>query len=72
MGKAKYTCPNCGGPVKGERWEASYQYCKKAECFSALGRKAGVPLHETPPDPETVDITPYDVDDVASLYGERE
>lgn len=68
----KHKCPNCGDDVLAVRWNAGYRYCKKSECFAALGRKPGVPLHETPPDPETVDLDPYDLDDVASLYGEGE
>jgi hypothetical protein len=70
--KAKYECPNCNDPVLAARWNAGYQYCMKKECFAALGRKSGVPLHETPPDPENIDITPYDLDEVAALYGEGE
>lgn len=69
---AKYECPNCGDPVLAVRWNAGYEYCKAKACFEALGRKKGVTMFDKPPDPETVDIDPYDLEDVAALYGEGE
>lgn len=68
MAKAKYTCPNCGDPVIAARWEAGYEYCKAPTCFAALGKR--IKTYEEPPDPETVDVSPYDLDEVATMYGE--
>jgi hypothetical protein len=72
MPNYKHHCPNCGDGVPAERWNLGYKYCKKDECFEQLGRKKGVTMFDRPPDPDTVDISPYDLDDVADLYGEGE
>lgn len=72
MAKTKHSCPNCGADVLKVRWDAGYRYCKARECFEALGRRDHVPTHEPPPDPDSVDVTLYDFDDVADLYGSGE
>lgn len=70
MAKTKNQCPNCGDDVPVARWNAGYKYCKSKTCFEALGRRTAV--FEAPPDPDTVDINPYDLEDVAAMYGEGE
>lgn len=67
--KAKYICPNCGVPVLKARWELGYEYCVNPLCIKKLGKNKNN-LYERPPMPEEMDeLSPYDLDDVASLYG---
>ena len=68
--KTKFSCPNCGAPVLKVRWDAGYHYCKSARCFEALGRRDHIPLHETPPNPDEIDLDPYELDEIASQYQE--
>lgn len=61
-------CPNCATPVLQERWDAGYRYCKSSRCFEALGRRRHVPLFEKLPNPEDVDLSPFELDDIQSQY----